>query len=128
MHWSSRSVKTYFRRCICRRPCVLSDAEQRTASISSSLMKFSLDLTAEIAYEAVAAALVALHRDRWWRELERILRPGVSSFSCCGVQQGQDAGHFDSLIYRALHNLRYAITNPAAMPSPSAIFATHPLR
>jgi hypothetical protein len=48
--------------------------------------------------------------------------------SAAGVQQGQDAGLFDSLIYRALHNLRYAITNPAAMPSPSAIFATRPLR
>ena len=32
------------------------------------------------------------------------------------------------LIYRAVCNLRYAITNPAAIPTPSAIFATRSLR
>ena len=37
-------------------------------------------------------------------------------------------GCWAPLIYRAPHNFRYAITNPTAMPTPSAIFATRSLR
>jgi hypothetical protein len=36
--------------------------------------------------------------------------------------------HLGALIYRAPHNFRYTITNPTAMPTPSAIFATRSLR
>ncbi len=37
-------------------------------------------------------------------------------------------GCWAPLIYRAPHNFRYAITNPTAMPTPSAVFATRSLR